>query len=286
MFVGDIAPGVREELRASLDTSRQLFAAQFGVEASAFTVYAGPDLAALAPEYLAIRGRENAALCGDQDHDVIFQVIGCKDPTLVLAHEYVHVLQHQLAAGASLGPAWLTEGVAVYGEALHRAVVEQGLTPSEGLKSRRRQEAAALLRAGDVAPLRSFETVEDDAERIHYHVGFLAADWLADHAGVEALAGYYRRLPSSDSWQEAFEGAFGNRGRRLLRELRGLPQRDRRSRGGCLLTGQGDAGPLYRSESTKARIAAKYSLRPIQRMSLWPAPSIATNSRRSFSSWL
>ena len=209
VFVGDIAPRVHEELRVSLDTSRELFAAQFGVEASDFTVYAGPDLAALAPEYLAIRGRENAALCGDQDHDVIFQVIGCKDPALVLAHEYVHVLQHQLAEGASLGPAWLTEGVAVYGEALHRALIEQVLTPSEGLDSRRRQEAAALLRAGDVAPLRAFETVEDDAERIHYQLGFLAADRLADHAGVEALAGYYRRLPSSDSWQEAFEGAFG-----------------------------------------------------------------------------
>ncbi len=209
VFVGDIAPDLQEELRASLEASRDLLAAQFGVEASDFTVYAGSDLEALAPEYLAVRGRENAALCGDQDHDVIFQVIGCKDPALVLAHEYVHVLQHQLAAGASLGPAWLTEGVAVYGEALHRALIEQVLTPSEGLKSRRRQEAAALLRAGDVAPLRSFETVEGDAERIHYQLGFLAADWLADHAGVEALAGYYRRLPSSDSWQESFEGAFG-----------------------------------------------------------------------------
>ena len=209
VFVGDIAPDLQEELRASLEASRGLLAAQFGVEASDFTVYAGSDLDALATEYLAIRGRENAALCGDQDHDVIFQVIGCKDPALVLAHEYVHVLQHQLAAGASWGPAWLTEGVAVYGEALHRAVVEQGLTPSEGLNSRRREEAAALTRAGEVPVLRSFETVEDDAERIHYLVGFLAADWLAARSGVEALAGYYRRLSSSDSWQEAFEGAFG-----------------------------------------------------------------------------
>ena len=209
MFVGDIAPGVQEELRASLEASRGLLAAQFGVEASDFTVYAGSDLDALATEYLAIRGRENAALCGDQDHDVIFQIVSCKDPALVLAHEYVHVLQHQLAAGASLGPAWLTEGVAVYGEALHRAVVDQGLTASEGLDSRRRQEAAALLRAGELRPLRTLETVEDDAERIHYRLGFLAADWLADHSGVEALAGYYQRLPSSDNWQEAFEAAFG-----------------------------------------------------------------------------
>ena len=209
VFLGNIATEVQGDLRASLEAARDLLAAQLGVEASDFTVYAGSDLEAVAPLYLAVRGRENAELCGDQDHNVIFQIIGCKDPTLVLAHEYVHVLQHQLAAGAPPGPAWLTEGVAVYGEALHGAVIEQGLTASEGLDSRRRQEAAALTRAGDVPALRSFETVEDDAERIHYRLGFLAADWLADRAGVEALAGYYRRLPSSDSWQEAFEGAFG-----------------------------------------------------------------------------
>ena len=88
-------------------------------------------------------------------------------------------------------------------------MIEQGLTASEGLDERRRSEAALVVLAGEVPALRSFETVEDDAERIHYRLGFLAADWLADRAGVEALAGYYRRLPSSDSWQEAFEGAFG-----------------------------------------------------------------------------
>ena len=103
VFLGDIAADVQEELRASLEASRELLAAQLGVEASDFTVYVGSDLEAVAPLYLAVRGRENAALCGDQDHNVIFQIIGCKDPALVLAHEYVHVLQHQLAAGASLG---------------------------------------------------------------------------------------------------------------------------------------------------------------------------------------
>ena len=138
---------------------------------------------------------------------------------------------------------------------------------------------------GEVPALRSFETVEDDAERIHYRLGFLAADWLADRAGVEALAGYYRRLPSSDSWQEAFEGAFGIAIDDFYESFEAYRAEIVPRRGGCPLTGRDDAEPGYRSESTKARIAAKYSWRPIQRMSLWPAPSIATNSRRSFSSW-
>ena len=40
-------------------------------------------------------------------------------------------------------------------------------------------------------------------------LSFLAADWLAQRAGEPALFEYYRLLPASDSWQDAFEGAFG-----------------------------------------------------------------------------
>ena len=209
VFLGTVAPEVQAELRASLGASRELFAAQFGSEASDFTVYVGSDLEAVTSEYLAIRGRENPDLCGDHDYNVIFQIASCKDRSLVLAHEYVHVLQHQLAAGAAWGPAWLSEGVAVYGEALHRGVIEAGLTASAGLDERRREEAALLARLAEIPALRTLETVDDPAERIHYRLGFLAADWLAQRSGAEALPGYYRRLPSAEGWQEAFAASFG-----------------------------------------------------------------------------
>ena len=38
---------------------------------------------------------------------------------------------------------------------------------------------------------------------------FVAGDWLVARAGELAILEYYRLLPTSDSWQEAFEGAFG-----------------------------------------------------------------------------
>ena len=38
---------------------------------------------------------------------------------------------------------------------------------------------------------------------------FLAADQLISLAGEPALFEYYRLLPSSDTWQDAFQGAFG-----------------------------------------------------------------------------
>ncbi len=208
VFVGEIDPEAQEDMRASLQATREIFSGQFGSKASDFTVYVGSGLEAITPEYLAVRGHENLNLCGDYSHNVIFQVFTCKNRDLVLAHEYVHVLQNKLAEGASWGPAWLTEGVAVYGEALHRAVIGQRLPASEGLELRRSWELARVMLTGDVPMLSSLETVDDAAERGHYRLGFLAADWLAEHAGPEALTDYYRQLPSSEGWEEAFEGAF------------------------------------------------------------------------------
>ena len=208
VFVGDIAEDVQAEMRASLQATRDLLAAHFDGEASDFTVYVGSDHETAAPEYLAIRGFPIPGLCGEEAHDVIFQIITCRNPRLVLAHEYVHVLQSQLAARASGSPVWLTEGVAVYGEALHRAVVEQGVEASEGLDYRRRWEAARVMLDGEVPPLASFEA-GGSAEQTHFRLGFLAADWLAEHAGLAALAEYYKQLPDSESWQDAFEEAFG-----------------------------------------------------------------------------
>ncbi len=40
-------------------------------------------------------------------------------------------------------------------------------------------------------------------------LGFLAVEWLANHAGDPAIFDYYRRLPEATSRDEAFEGAFG-----------------------------------------------------------------------------
>ena len=209
VFVGDVDPEAQEGMRASLQATRELVSGQFGSEATDFSVYVGSDLEAIMPEYLATRGHENPELCGDYAHGVIFQVISCKNPELVLAHEYVHVLQHELAGAASWGPAWLTEGVAVYGEALHRAVIGQRVTAGAGLELRRGWELARVMLAGEVPALSSLETVDDPDERAHYRLGFLAADWLAVHTRDEALAGFYRRLPASETWQVAFEEAFG-----------------------------------------------------------------------------
>ena len=110
------------------------------------------------------------------------------------AHEYFHVLQWQAAGGPARGPRWLLEGAATYMEELHAGDLEW-----------RRQIAPA--RAARVGSLSNPGMA--DAVSLNYHLGFLAADWLVQHAGEKALIDFYRQLPAHNGWEEAFAAAFG-----------------------------------------------------------------------------
>ena len=57
-------------------------------------------------------------------------------------------------------------------------------------------------------PLRTV-TIVDSISFPGGALGFLAVEWLANHAGDPAIFDYYRRLPEATSRDEAFEGAFG-----------------------------------------------------------------------------
>ena len=111
-----------------------------------------------------------------------------------VAHEYFHILQFALAEGHQHGPTWLLEGSATYMEELY----------DDGLEFRRWVAPAA---ASHVASIRTPEAAPKG--RLNYHLGFIAADWLRERAGEPALLDYYRQLPSSGSWEEAFATAFG-----------------------------------------------------------------------------
>ena len=60
--------------------------------------------------------------------------------------------------------------------------------------------------------LSSLETYDDATAAGYWDaraLAFLAGEWLAERAGDHAIVDYYRALPSSANWQEAFEAAFG-----------------------------------------------------------------------------
>jgi len=119
--------------------------------------------------------------------------------TTCLGETYFGVLQWHLAEGANRGPAWLVAGSRKFADAVYRELLR-----AEG------NEDTGYARTRQFAVFHSLgvTSLDEPSSRAPY-LGFLAAEWLADHAGHSALTDYFRRLPSSPGWESAFEGAFG-----------------------------------------------------------------------------
>ena len=101
-------------------------------------------------------------------------------------------------------PFWLDRGISAYAAHHYEALT--------GRRTGRTVDRAAALRSTrTLGPLRDQSTsldVRDHWEDVT-RLGFLAAEWLADHAGETALLDFYRERHVSPSWQAAFEAAFG-----------------------------------------------------------------------------
>ena len=134
---------------------------------------------------------------------------------VVLAHEYFHVLQDQLALSdeaTSSVAGWMVEGSAEYAGTLYAV--------SRGLKSRNALRAELTRRIPPSAPtLRSRETGVYD--KWSYSLGLRAIGLLNERAGTnaylefwrqigrEAAVGAHSRWQSATPWRDAFEDVFG-----------------------------------------------------------------------------
>lgn len=128
-------------------------------------------------------------------------------PFNILAHEWFHVLQHQLAyrgADMHLNPRWMGEGNAVYVE----------VVPSEerGQPGIRHHYEASC--AGKDIALENLEANDDleairRMELLEYCGGFLATERLVESAGEKALIDYWERVGDGAAWRDAFAAAFG-----------------------------------------------------------------------------
>ncbi len=114
-----------------------------------------------------------------------------------VAHEYFHVLQNDLAGAPYWGPYWLSEGSADYAQ--HVYAIETGF-PNRHPEFAVEQVTRTPVELHDLDRRHLF---------LPYALEFLAAEWLANHAGEEALVEFYRLGPSYNRWEDAFEVAFG-----------------------------------------------------------------------------
>ncbi|MDE2752571.1 MAG: hypothetical protein OXI83_08360 [Gemmatimonadota bacterium] len=211
VLLGEIPRSAAGSYRAQLRALQALFRDRFGTEPADYTLYVAADEELAGAEYVRALGRNRPDwVCGQgTDGIVLFMVVGCAiypDPVPKLHHDAV---VRQLApweslplvseGGGSRGPQWLEIGTEQYTASAYRAATRR--ETFEGIRSMLRGLADQTEH-----PLPSqFGLVDNTAQAL----SFLAADWLAQRAGEPALFEYYRLLPSSDTWQDAFEGAFG-----------------------------------------------------------------------------
>ena len=217
VLVGEVSAEAAEPYRTKLRVLQTLFRERFGAELADYTLYIAADSELAAAAYLRALGRELQYFgCSQGEGGVLLiQVVGCSvspDPVPRLHHDAVvrelapwESLPAALSGYTGLGPSWLQTATQTYAGSAYLAVT--GTETFEGIRS-----GLATLASQTELPLRNMETY-GAAPRPPYWVGralsFLAGEWLAERAGEPALFEYYRLLPTSDSWEAAFEGAFG-----------------------------------------------------------------------------
>ncbi|MXV81721.1 MAG: hypothetical protein F4X58_11075 [Chloroflexi bacterium] len=217
---GDVDPQASVVLREQVREFSGYVAARFGLAAESYAVMLLSDVEGLSHLFKTLTGNEFDTdwwpeyACGIAWSDAIGLLEGCRDP-IAFDHEFVHVIQAQLARGRigsswETEPAWLIEGAAEYISARYRDAMSY--------KSYRdfREDAIDIARERVVAlPLERLVSREGFRELdivYAYSFSFLAAEWLAAHAGDDALFRYMRQLSrAGTNWDLAFEIAFGLR---------------------------------------------------------------------------
>ena len=216
-FLGEVSPAKRAEVRALVADIRNVFsdyAAGKSPPEPLFVV--SYDQETLQRRFKEIEGYEHGiAICGSRSHSnrlyISLEPV-CGRPG-VFAHEYFHYLQGAIAPGhllpyygegySTFGPWWLTEGAAVYNSLSY--TVARGIESYHVERDRMIRKAAQST--SSLADLELAQDFFNDSGA--YEVGFLAVEWLARHSSDASILRYYELLLQHDTWQAAFENAFG-----------------------------------------------------------------------------
>ncbi|MXY36778.1 MAG: carboxypeptidase regulatory-like domain-containing protein [Dehalococcoidia bacterium] len=176
----DVALETRASFPDAVDSVLAYFADRFGLFVPSVEVYVGDDMGG----------------CGFFALPTVVLAESC---VRAIAHEYVHAIQAHVAGRGGTGPVWMTEGVANRWSAQYYDAI--GDRPYET------HFRDAVLPASR----RTHTPVEGmlSYDSLNYNVAHVAIDWLATLAPTDGIMAYYRQRFSHETWQEAFESAFG-----------------------------------------------------------------------------
>ncbi len=217
-FVGDVPAATQSELRDRLNDIQAFMSERFGAPVPDYTVYIATQAEPLADVFLRATGHSpRPGVCNTTYGGAVFILsLGCyATGAHGLDWSYLRGVRSHLADWGSLppasnglgrlGPAWLTSAIEGY---LRQAYLSfAGLSDTV---ARRQQLIGSAARISQ--PLAELETSAALAEAgsdASWGLSFFAAELLTQLAGDRALLEYFRMLPDSNDWREAFETAFG-----------------------------------------------------------------------------
>lgn len=146
------------------------------------------------------------------------------DRVALLAHELVHVLQYELGGGhRGTSEQWLREGFA---EWVTERVLEHLRMAGARTELRRAKRVVALAGPTRFPPLSAMVTFDQWVELRTtrptlptYEYAFVAADFLVDRHGMDAVLDYFRRFATSGDTDGNFAAAFGEPRRQFEQAL-------------------------------------------------------------------
>lgn len=218
VLVGDMPAETEAAIRTRLGSILELYETRLAAGSADYTVYIGADAASLGDAYELMVGTDLPEdFCSATDN-ALFLIASAdcvQSSSRPLHRHHSKSVRATLAPLGSLptaeqghdrrGPLWLLLAIESYADHLD----ESALGP-QTLDEIRAEQVALARRV--VPPLSTF-TGRDQVDAVDFWnaraLSSIAGELLADRAGEPALFDYFRELPSSASWREAFEAAFG-----------------------------------------------------------------------------
>ena len=216
VFVGEISPRREDRARADFAAAQAFFGDRLGAEPVDYTVVLATSRStAQGDQRISRRISPGSCAFSRVGVGLWMYLADCGPLAHSLGELHFDSVMAQLAphpaiggppwGDESRGPYWLQIALRSYAE--HAYLAAAGHEDLDVIRIRRADIAARAdqtLRDLELYPPgRVYPDIWDRG------LTFVAGDWLVARAGELAILEYYRLLPTSDSWQEAFEGAFG-----------------------------------------------------------------------------
>ena len=203
-FWGSVPAAEQDAIHARVDDMVEFFNERMGIRVPNLSIHVASDEEALE----AALGRPlDRELVVNRAHYAEGSIYVHATKTLDwIERFYFEAFEDNMAGSRDLGPEWLGEGAAMYAAHLFRhwrgeKLLVDALSLVRWAASYDDTSLEALERRSPTgAELLGSETLS---------TATMAVEWLVGRAGEDALVAYYRALPTSESWEEAFAQTFG-----------------------------------------------------------------------------